>query len=86
MGLDSVELVMEFEDEFELQIPDEVAERMRTIGDVVSYIGMRSSCLDDDARMTDIRSRVCWIVAEQMGVPIEGLFDKTRFVEDLHVD
>jgi len=86
MGLDSVELVMEFEDEFELPIPDEVAERMQTIGDVVKYIGVRKSCMHDHAQMNDIRKRVCWIVAEQMGVPVEGLSDETRFIEDLHVD
>ena len=38
MGLDSVEMVMEFEDEFELKIPDEDACRMRTIGDVIAFI------------------------------------------------
>ena len=31
-SLDTVELVMEFEDEFEMSIPDEEAEKIRTIG------------------------------------------------------
>ena len=85
MGLDSVELVMEFEDEFEIQIPDEHAERMRTIGDVVKYIGGHRAALDDDERLNDIRRRIYVIVAEQMGVPIDELSDETRFVEDLNV-
>lgn len=38
MGLDTVELVMEFEDGFELKIPDEDACRMRTVGDVIAFI------------------------------------------------
>lgn len=38
MGLDGVELVMEFEDEFGLQFPDAVAERMRSVGDVTEYV------------------------------------------------
>jgi acyl carrier protein len=37
-SLDTVELVMEFEDEFELNIPDEDAEKIQTVGDAVKYI------------------------------------------------
>ena len=37
-SLDTVELVMEFEDEFEMSIPDEEAEKIRTIGQTIDYI------------------------------------------------
>ncbi|MHC4270646.1 MAG: acyl carrier protein [Planctomycetota bacterium] len=37
-SLDIVELVMELEDEFDLSIPDEDAEKMQTVGDAVTYI------------------------------------------------
>ena len=37
-SLDTVELVMEFEDQFGLSIPDEEAEKIRTVGDAVKYI------------------------------------------------
>ncbi len=37
-SLDTVELVMEFEDEFEMSIPDEEAEKIRTIGQTIEYI------------------------------------------------
>ena len=37
-SLDTVELVMEFEKAFNLQIPDEDAEKIQTVGDAVSYI------------------------------------------------
>lgn len=37
-SLDTVELVMEFEDEFEISIPDEDAETIQTVGAAVSYI------------------------------------------------
>lgn len=37
-SLDVVELVMEFEDEFEMEISDEDAEKIATVGDTVNYI------------------------------------------------
>ena len=40
-SLDQVELVMDFEDKFEIDIPDEDAEKMRTVGDAVSYLKTR---------------------------------------------
>ena len=37
-SLDNVELVMAFEEEFDLEIPDEAAEKIATIGDAVKLI------------------------------------------------
>lgn len=37
-SLDVVELVMALEEEFEIEIPDEDAEKISTVGDAVSYI------------------------------------------------
>jgi acyl carrier protein len=37
-SLDTVELVMAFEEEFDLEIPDEDAEKIATVGDATSYI------------------------------------------------
>ena len=37
-SLDTVELVMAFEEEFDIEIPDEDAEKMRTVADVVTYV------------------------------------------------
>ena len=37
-SLDTVELVMAFEEEFEIEIPDEEAEKIATVEDAVSYI------------------------------------------------
>ena len=37
-SLDTVELVMELEDEFDMTIPDEKAEKLMTIGDAINYI------------------------------------------------
>ena len=37
-SLDTVELVMEFEDEFDMNIPDEEAEKIQTVGQAINYI------------------------------------------------
>lgn len=37
-SLDIVELVMTMEEEFDLEIPDEDAEKIKTVGDVVAYV------------------------------------------------
>lgn len=37
-SLDIVELIMVFEEEFGIEIPDEAAEKIKTVQDVVSYI------------------------------------------------
>jgi acyl carrier protein len=37
-SLDTVELVMAFEKEFDIDIPDEDAEKMRTVGDALTYL------------------------------------------------
>lgn len=37
-SLDTVELVMAFEEEFGVDIPDEDAEQMRTVGDAIQYL------------------------------------------------
>lgn len=37
-SLDTVELVMELEDEFDLSIPDDAAEKIKTVGDAIGYI------------------------------------------------
>jgi acyl carrier protein len=42
-SLDTVELVMAFEEEFEIDIPDEAAEQMRTVGDAIKYLNENAS-------------------------------------------
>ncbi len=37
-SLDTVELVMELEEEFDINIPDDAAEKIQTVGQAVSYI------------------------------------------------
>jgi len=37
-SLDTVEMIMEFEKEFEISIPDDQAEKISTVGDAIEYI------------------------------------------------
>ena len=41
-SLDTVELVMAFEEEFNIEIPDDAAEAIQTVGDAVKFIGEKS--------------------------------------------
>ena len=40
-SLDTVELVMAFEEKFDIEIPDEDAEKMRTVGDAIAYLNQK---------------------------------------------
>ena len=42
-SLDTVELIMEFEKEFNIAIPDDEAEKIQTVGDAVSYISSNAN-------------------------------------------
>ena len=42
-SLDTVELIMEFEKEFDIAIPDEEAEKIGTVGDAVTYLEKANS-------------------------------------------
>ena len=46
-SLDTVELVMALEEEFAIEIPDEDAEKMRTVGDAMRYIAEKSKANAD---------------------------------------
>lgn len=37
-SLDAAEIIMSIEDEFDVEIPDSVAEKFETVGDIVSYV------------------------------------------------
>ena len=37
-SIDAMDLIMDMEEEFDLEVPDEVLEAMKTVGDVISYL------------------------------------------------
>jgi acyl carrier protein len=42
-SLDTVELVMAFEEEFDIEIPDEDAEKIKSVGDAITYIKSKAT-------------------------------------------
>lgn len=42
-SLDTVELVMSFEEEFGIEIPDDAAEKIRTVQDVIDYVASQEN-------------------------------------------
>ncbi|MFA7276271.1 MAG: acyl carrier protein [Pseudobdellovibrionaceae bacterium] len=42
-SLDTVELVMAFEEEFSIEIPDDAAEKIQTVGDAISFISQKAA-------------------------------------------
>src|SRR5258707_2589110 len=62
-SLDTVELVMAFEEEFSVEVPDEDAEKLQTVGDVIHYI--EDSAKGRVARLRRSRARgAAWMHRE----------------------
>ncbi len=102
MGLDTVEMVMEIEQEFGIDIPDADAERIFTVGTLADYVwrrrqevvkGIAPAPLPPTpihAPSADsyqaVLERVRRIVADHFGARLDDVQAHTRFVEDLHAD
>jgi len=86
MGLDSVELVMEFEDEFEIDIPDRDAAKMQTVGDVTEYVTARLAAEGRPMARSEVFERVCVITCEQCGTTRDRLTELSSFILDLGIE
>jgi acyl carrier protein len=90
MGLDTVELVMEIEEAFDISIPDDRASKMLTVGDVYEFILEKTTdaTLQSSASLTaaDVWNSLQLIVAEQLGVDRSIVVPHARFVQDLGAD
>jgi hypothetical protein len=86
MGLDTVEIVLNFEDEFDIRIPNEVAECMVTVGDMHRYIverlvargEARSPQLETDAWQRPVR-----IVLDQMAIELATVRPESTWIGDI---
>lgn len=86
MGLDTVELVMAFEEEFALEIPDAAAENMVTVGEAVDWIVGELKRLGRPVSPEDVFARVRKRTVEQSNVDPSRVRRETRFIDDLGLD
>lgn len=87
MGLDTVELVLSAEDAFEIDIPDEVAGRIFTVGELHEYVVAElirrgRPGVNRDIVYDLLRNLICF----QLGVRPDEVVPSARFVQDLHAD
>lgn len=83
MGLESVEFVMEIEEEFGLTIPDKDAEKLETIGLLHEYLIRR---LGTTATPDNIWSRIKQILIEKHRIEPQQVQPHMTFVRDLGFD
>jgi acyl carrier protein len=86
MGLDSVELVMNTEKHFGIEIPDDVAETLFTVGDlhgfIVAELGRNGREQNPDTVFVELRQLIC----DQFGINPERVVAEARIVKDLGID
>lgn len=89
MGLEAVELVMAIEEEFDINIPDEEAANLDTVGKLYRYIvdihynQVGGSGQVDEA---DLWERTRDVIVSQLGVSPEQVTEDASFVSDLGID
>ena len=94
MGLDIVELVMEVEETFGIDIPDQDAERLRTVGDLYWYVRehVPSPPASNETRdhadppADELWERLLDVIEKEAGVKRDRLVPTARFVDDLGMD
>jgi acyl carrier protein len=88
MGMDLVELVMEIEDDFQVSIPDEEAQLIRTVGELSEWLAREVSADSTPSSWTtdQLQAHLYQIIADQLGIRVEDIHPESRFVEDLGAD
>ncbi|MCP5063596.1 MAG: hypothetical protein GY936_14210 [Ignavibacteriae bacterium] len=83
MGLDTVELIVEIESEFEVEITDVEAEKLVTIGDCIVLLNQRVQLEQGEK---EIFKRLTKLVSETSGVDVDKITKETNIVQDLKLD
>ena len=84
MGLDSVELVMDFENHFNIEIPDELAEKLYRVQDAVDYIYSIKS--EEKIDKKSVEKAVIMLTSEKTGIPINKIELHHSFTDDLGIN
>jgi acyl carrier protein len=88
MGLDALEIVLWAEDEFGVDLPDQITRDLRTVGELVGCIGTRQSASAAGRPLTgsEIHDRLAGLLASRFGLPRERIARDARFAADLNID
>ena len=87
MGLDTVELVMGVEKHFDITIPDEIAEKLFTVGLLHEYICSEHQRLGRQSHTSQqVFDELIALVAKHSGIDPAKILAESRFVDDLRMD
>ncbi len=86
MGLDTVELVIAVEDEFEIRIPDGVAETLVTVGALHAYVENELNLNGRPRESEAIFEVIRTLIIRQNGIDAKHVTGDARFVQDLGFD
>ena len=85
MGLDLVELFMRFEEEFGVEIPDEVASTLFTPRNVIDYLMTKPQIYNQWSR--DFVAQKVWLIMkDEVNIDQEKFTEDSRFIDDLNID
>jgi acyl carrier protein len=86
LGLDTVELVMSVEGHFDITIPDHIAEKIVTVGDLHAYVVSELTRLGRDASPAVVFADLRYLIVDQLGVKVDEVVMDARFFQDLRAD
>lgn len=86
MGLDLVEMVMRVEEEFEIEIPNEVAETFTTPRHVIDYLMTLPKFRDANRPREYLADKVRLIVEDVAPIDPGDYHEDARFIEDMYMD
>lgn len=86
MGLDSVELVMSVEEQFAIEIPDDIAETLGTVGRLHSFVISELERVGNPRDAAVVFAELRELICDRLGIKPERVVPEARFVQDLHID
>ena len=86
MGMDTVEIVVDFEKEFKIEISDDAAVKMVTLRDVREFVLAEYQRLGRPVDPDEIFQRIRAVTANFTTVKLEKIGLDTRFIDDLGLD
>lgn len=85
MGLDVVELIVEIESTFDISIPDEKAERIATVGQLVDYVYTRQKP-SHKIEKQEVEKHIIHLVSTLIDIPVNEIELHHSFTTDLGMD